>query len=61
MDSDQLTSDTDRRSGSTLFKKKEGRVKYLYNTPHYNTDLDITLSFCGSQFFFNCGIFLRKL
>ena len=24
----------------------------LYNTPHYNTDMDITSSCCDSQFFF---------
>ena len=29
-----------------------GTVQSLYNTPHYNTDLDITWSCCGSQIIF---------
>ena len=29
-----------------------GTVQSLYNTPHYNTDLDITWSCCGSQIFY---------
>ena len=31
----------------------QGTVQDLYNTPHYNTDLDAILSCCGSKFFFS--------
>ena len=39
----------------TALLKSQHTVQYfyntpsLYNTPHYNTDLDITQSCCGSQ------------
>ena len=35
-------------------------VQSLYNTHHYNMDLDITLSSCGSQHFLPCRILQRN-
>ena len=38
---------------------QKGRKIPVYNTPHYNSDLDITWSCCGFHFF-NDGILQRK-
>ena len=46
-----------RRLATEVPYKKENTVQFLYNTPHYNTDLDIGQSCCGSQIFLSFCLF----
>ena len=43
------------------FKSCKSTVQSLYNMPHYDTDLDITLSCCGSQIFYRNHVILQRI
>ena len=45
-----------RKMGNKPYHINVSTVKSFYKKPHYNTDLDITWSCCGSQIFLPCGI-----
>ena len=64
--STEVDKDLDRNLASIIIVQAHSKrafttrftytVQSLYNVSHYNTDLDITLSCCGSQFVYN-GIY----
>ena len=48
---DQLNHLQEQLVAVMIENQKQGRVQSLYNSPHYNTDLDITQSCCRSHIF----------
>ena len=42
-----------KKLGSYFLKATISTEQSPYNTPHYNMDLDITWSFCGSKAFYH--------